>query len=204
MGDHKFYGRGPSFAVDTNKPMTVVTQFVTDDGTDDGTLSEIRRFYVQDGKTIYSPPTKHYRPDRNANITDGFCREQKRIFGDIDDFTAKGGNAQMGRSLDRGHVMALSLWDDTDVNMLWLYSAYPLDEPAGKPGVLRGGCPCGQTSTPSYLRKEFPDAYVTFANVAIGEIGSTQHNSRSYTYTKSKAEAGRPTNDWMRTVLRTP
>ena len=32
--------------------MTVVTQFLTDDGTDNGDLIEIRRFYVQDGRKI--------------------------------------------------------------------------------------------------------------------------------------------------------
>lgn len=79
----------------------------------------------------------------------------------------------MGQSLDRGHVLALSLWDDVEVNMLWLDSAYPLDKPRDKPGVLRGDCPGGQTSTPTYLRDTYPDGYVTFASAAIGEIGST-------------------------------
>ena len=32
--------------------MTVVTQFVTSDGTDNGDLVEIRRVYVQDGQVI--------------------------------------------------------------------------------------------------------------------------------------------------------
>merc|ERR1719188_2776365 len=32
----------------------------------------------------------------------------------------------MGESLDRGHVMIFSLWDDVEVNMLWLDSALPL------------------------------------------------------------------------------
>merc|ERR1711963_1241766 len=79
----------------------------------------------------------------------------------------------MGQSLDRGHVAALSLWDDVEVNMLWLDSAYPLDKPSTEPGVLRGDCPGGESSTPTYLRKTHPDGHVTFANVAIGEIGST-------------------------------
>ena len=38
--------------VDTEKPMTVVTQFITDDGTDNGDLVEIRRLYLQDGDII--------------------------------------------------------------------------------------------------------------------------------------------------------
>merc|ERR1711862_821972 len=43
MGNTDFYGRGPEYAVNTLKPMTVVTQFLTTDGTDSGDLSEIRR-----------------------------------------------------------------------------------------------------------------------------------------------------------------
>merc|ERR1712183_901956 len=59
----------------------------------------------------------------------------------------------MGESLDRGHVMIFSLWDDVEVNMLWLDSAYPLDKPATDPGVQRGDCVGGESSTPTYLRK---------------------------------------------------
>merc|ERR1719240_684858 len=58
MGNKTFYGPGPEFTVDTTRPMTVITQFLTDDCTDDGVLSEIRRHYVQDGKLIHSPPSK--------------------------------------------------------------------------------------------------------------------------------------------------
>jgi hypothetical protein len=50
MGDQNFYG--PAMSVDTTKPFTLVTQFITDDGTDTGTLKSINRFYVQDGKVI--------------------------------------------------------------------------------------------------------------------------------------------------------
>ena len=32
--------------------MTVVTQFITSDGTDNGDLVEMRRLYVQDGKVV--------------------------------------------------------------------------------------------------------------------------------------------------------
>jgi len=36
---------------------------------------------------------------------------KKDLFEDVNDFQAKGGNRQMGLSLDRGQVLALSLWD---------------------------------------------------------------------------------------------
>jgi cellulose 1,4-beta-cellobiosidase len=32
--------------------MTVVTQFITTDGTDNGDLKEVKRFYVQNGRVI--------------------------------------------------------------------------------------------------------------------------------------------------------
>merc|ERR1719419_389085 len=51
-GNRTFFGKGSAFRVDSTRPMTVVTQFVTDDGTDQGTLSEIRRLFVQNGQVI--------------------------------------------------------------------------------------------------------------------------------------------------------
>jgi len=173
MGNTSFYGRGSEFSVDTTRPMTQVTQFLTVDGTDDGDLSEIRRFYVQDGRIIHSPPSTILGANNSDSITDAFCEAKKDLFDDVNDFKAKGGNANMGRSLDRGQVLALSLWDDVEVNMLWLDSAYPLDKPPTSPGIKRGLCPGGESSTPTYVRNNFPDGYVKFANAAIGEIGST-------------------------------
>merc|ERR1719361_2579846 len=173
MGNKTFYGRGPGFTIDTSKPMTVVTQFLTTDGTDSGDLSEIRRFYVQDGHVIHSPPSTILGPDNSDSITDAFCSAKKDLFDDVNDFQAKDGNRGMGESLDRGQVLAISLWDDVEVNMLWLDSAFPLDKPVTDPGVQRGSCPGGTTSTPTYVRNTYPDGYVIFRTAAIGEIGST-------------------------------
>ena len=69
--------------------------------------------------------------------------------------------------------MIFSLWDDVEVNMLWLDSAYPLDRPTTDPGIKRGDCPGGTTSTPTYLRETYPNGGVVFKNAAVGEIGST-------------------------------
>ena len=35
----------------------------------------------------------------------------------------------MGGALGRGMVLVMSLWDDTDVHMLWLDSDYPPTKP---------------------------------------------------------------------------
>jgi len=172
LGNRMFFGRGSEYEVDTTKPMTVVTQFLTTDGTDDGDLSEIVRYYVQDGNVIASPSTTLLGPDDSDRITDGWCQAAKTLFGDVDDYTEKGGTAAMGESLNRGHVMAISLWDDVEVNMLWLDSAFPLDKPATDPGVQRGDCPGGEESTPAYLRQNFPESWVSFQNAFVGPIGS--------------------------------
>jgi len=173
MGNPNFYGRGPEYIVNTLKPMTVVTQFLTTDGTDTGDLSEIRRFYIQDGQIIDSPSSTILGPNDTDSITDAFCDAKKDLFGDVKDYQEHGGMKGMGESLDRGHVMIFSLWDDVEVNMLWLDSAFPLDKPETDPGVKRGDCPGGVESTPTYLRENFPNGYVTFKNAAVGEIGST-------------------------------
>ena len=176
MGNRNFYGRGDEYEVNTLKPMTVVTQFITDDGTDDGKLVEMKRFYVQDGNIIHSPASTILDPvglTDSDSITDQFCEDKKILFEDVNDFKEKGGMTGMGDSLDRGQVAVLSLWDDVEVNMLWLDSAYPLTKDESEPGVLRGNCPGGLTSTPTHLRDTYPDGYVIFESAAIGEIGST-------------------------------
>merc|ERR1712050_76375 len=58
-------------------------------------------------------------------------------------------------------------------NMLWLDSAFPLDKPVTDPGVQRGNCPGGESSTPTDVRQNYPNGYARFTNAAIGEIGST-------------------------------
>jgi len=97
------------------------------------------------------------------------------LFGDVDDYAEKGGTGAMGDSLDRGHVMALSLWDDVEVNMLWLDSWFPLDKPRTDPGIQRGECPGGEQSTPSYVRANHPDGWVSFRNAYVGPIGSFEN-----------------------------
>jgi len=173
MGEKGFYGNGADFALDTSKPMTVVTQFLTHDGTDEGDLSEVRRFYVQDGKVVPNSVATILGAGAGNSITDDFCSKQKSAFGDFDDFAAKGALREMGAAMGRGMVLVLSLWDDTDVSMLWLDSAYPTEASPQNPGVLRGPCPGGVQSESEYLRAEHPDAHVAFSNIKFGAINST-------------------------------
>ena len=78
--------------------MTVVTQFVTHDGTDDGDLVEVRRFYAQDGKVLPQPNATLGGGEGGAydSITDSFCAAQKRAFNDSDGFAPRGGLKAVG------------------------------------------------------------------------------------------------------------
>merc|ERR1712156_903312 len=82
LGDQTFFGPGSNFAVNSEKPMTVVTQFITSDGTDNGDLVEIRRLYVQDGKVIVNSFVALPGMDVVDSITDEFCLQTKVAFGD--------------------------------------------------------------------------------------------------------------------------
>ena len=73
LGNTTFYGNGSRFAIDSSKPVTVVTQFVTADGTDTGSLSEIRRFYKQGSKVplvnrITSDPLRRPPPSAPPDL----------------------------------------------------------------------------------------------------------------------------------------
>merc|ERR1719396_305894 len=78
MGASDFYGAGPGFTLDTTKPMTVVTQFITTDGTDTGDLAEIRRLYVQDGKVIADANSTVPGVRGGASRTSSAARKRRR------------------------------------------------------------------------------------------------------------------------------
>jgi len=173
MGAHNFYGPGGNFEVNTLKPFTLVTQFITADGTDEGDLSEIRRFYVQDGKRIENSKATWSGLGNQSSLTDESCSLDKKVFGDTEDSTAKfGGLKQMGEAIGRGMTLVLSLWDDGESHMHWLDSMDPVGGDRNKPGVARGPC-SAEKGDPSYVRSKHSDAYVEYFNFKYGEIGST-------------------------------
>lgn len=171
MGDTGFYGPGGS-GVDTSKKFTVVTQFISSDGTDSGTLSEIRRVYVQNGNVVKNSVTSIAGITETDSITDAFCNEQKTAFGDTNSFETLGGLTAMGGAISRGMVLALSVWDDHAVNMLWLDSTFPTDKDASTPGVARGTCPTS-SGVPSEIEVSNADASVIYSNIKFGAIDST-------------------------------
>jgi len=169
MGNQTFMGMGSGFTVDTTKIMTVVTQFITSNGQDDGDLTEIRRLYVQNGKVIPNSVATNLGQNFNS-LSDGMCKTQKGVFGDPNDFANKGGMKSAGEAFERGMVLVMSLWDDHEVHMLWLDSQYP----SGKsgPGVSRGPC-ATDSGDPDQVERDSPHSWVQYANIKFGTIGST-------------------------------
>ena len=172
LNSRDFYGYGPAFTVDSSKPMTVVTQFLTEDGTDESDLVEIRRIYVQDGVVIANAEVGYEEIGDYDSITDEFVSSYKGFFGEVNDYEAKGGLKQMGEALGRGVAISFCVWDDAEGQMRWLDSIQPPDADPSIPGVVNGPCPV-DAGVPQEMQTLYPDAYVTFSNMKIGTINST-------------------------------
>lgn len=183
MGNKKFYGQGSDFKINTDKDLTQVTQFLTKDGTDGGELVEIRRWWRQDGKTfenMYAPNIAHCKEGEQNSLTDDTCESQNHVFEDYNHFKELGGMREMGDSLARGHVLAISLWDDVEVSMMWLDSWYPRKKEGyderdlpDMPGISRGPCKGGEESYPTYVRSKYGDSVVEYWNFKVGCLGCT-------------------------------
>jgi cellulose 1,4-beta-cellobiosidase len=163
QGNKTFYGPGSGFTVNTSQKVTVVTQFHTSGGS----LSEIKRFYVQNGKVI--PNSESTIGPAGNSITQDWCDAQKVAFGDEDIFNKRGGLKQMGEAL-KSMVLVMSLWDDYNSNMLWLDSTFPVDKTG--PGASRGSCSTS-SGKPADVEKNSPNSNVNFSNIKFGPIGST-------------------------------
>merc|ERR1739838_809237 len=161
LGDQTFYGPGPEFTVNTLKPMTVTTRWIVENGE----LVEIGRIYYQEGKEI--PQTMADIEGSVFNtITDATCLKMRDYWANKQNtYLQKGGMKSMGESMARGHVLVMSLWHDDYVQMKWLDAELGED-----PGRTRGSCSGDQIDFDS---QEAHDAYVTFANVRYGELGTT-------------------------------
>ncbi|KAJ8518567.1 hypothetical protein ONZ45_g4390 [Pleurotus djamor] len=170
MGDRDFLGRGKT--IDTTQKVTVITQFITHNGQDNGDLVEIRRKYVQ-GNVVYENSFATFPTLSQYNsISDDFCVAQKTLFGDNHYYNTNGATTKMGQSIANGMVLIMSLWSDHAAHMLWLDSDYPLDKSPSEPGVSRGACPTS-SGDPADVERDHPNASVTFSNIKYGTLGST-------------------------------
>lgn len=152
--------------VDTNSVFTVVTQFIETSGV----LSEIKRFYVQDGVLIPNSESIVAGVTGYNSITTAYCDAQKAAFGDETSFQDKGGLTAMGEALAAGMVLVMSLWDDYYANMLWLDSTYPVGSTAE--GAVRGTC-ATTSGVPAEVEDSASSASVIFSNIKFGAINST-------------------------------
>lgn len=169
-----FYGSG--LTVDTSKVFTVVTQFIETAGA----LSEIRRYYVQNGVVIPNSQSTKTGVTGYNSITTAYCNAQKAAFGDETSFQDKGGLAQMGAALAEGMVLVMSLWDDHYADMLWLDSTYPVG--ATTEGAARGTC-ATTSGVPSDVEVSAASANVIYSNIRFGPINSTFTGSTTGTGT---------------------
>lgn len=165
LGNTSYYGSGADF-VDTSKVFTVVTQFLTDDA---GTLSEIRRFYVQDGQTIGNAESNLAGVSGSA-INADYCTALKTATNDTDYYTQKGGWGAMTDAMAGGMVLVMSLWDDHYSNMLWLDATYPVNSTVA--GATRGTCDAG-SGDPADIETSAASATVVYSNIKFGDINST-------------------------------
>ncbi|KAK3693144.1 concanavalin A-like lectin/glucanase domain-containing protein [Podospora appendiculata] len=157
LGATSFYG--PGLTVDTSRPFTVITQFLTADNTTSTPLIEIRRLYLQDNKLIPNTATTtnaaiQTLPGGFAGaITQDYCAARG-----AKDFTRLGGLEGMGQSLARGMVLVFSLWNSPGDFMSWL------------DGGSNG--PCNATAgDPRDIVRMSPEVSVTFSNVRWGDVG---------------------------------
>jgi cellulose 1,4-beta-cellobiosidase len=160
LGDKTFYG--PGMTVDTTKVFTVVTQFIGNP------VTEIRRYYVQNGVLIPTPATTQAGLSGNS-ITPAYCTAEGTVFNDTS-FETKGGFSSMNAAFSQGMVLVLSLWDDYYANMLWLDSTYPIG--GTSPGDARGTC-ATTSGVPATVEAASPNANVIYSNIKFGSINST-------------------------------
>lgn len=169
LGNKNFFGPGSQFQIDSTKPVTVTTQFITNDGTDHGKLVEVKQIYSQNGKTIEHPKYT-VNGNQHDSITDDFCKDWVAETQDGTNFLEKGGLGAIEKAIDAGVVLVMSLWDDHSANMLWLDSTYPVD--STDPGAARGTCDTS-SGVPKDVESQHPDSSVIFSDIKFGPIGST-------------------------------
>ncbi|KAI1324808.1 endoglucanase I [Xylariaceae sp. FL0255] len=162
QGFENYYGPGKT--VDTTKPFTVITQFITNDGTTSGTLTEINRKYIQNGVVIAPAQST------GDSLTTASC--------DAMDSSAStyGGLTTMGEALGAGMTLVFSIWNDNSQFMNWLDS--------GSAG------PCSSTAgNPATILQNDPTTHVIFSNIRWGDIGSTFNSTTTTTTTTKSASS---------------
>merc|ERR1711981_586225 len=169
LGTTDFWGPGSNFKIDSTKPVTVTTQFITADGTDSGKLTEVKQLYTQNGKTV-EHPMYTVNGNQHNTISDDYCDDWVATTQDGTNFEEKGGMDAVEKAIDAGVVLVMSLWDDHYANMLWLDSTYPVG--SSDPGAFRGAC-SAESGVPADVEVDQAKSHVIFSDIKFGPIGST-------------------------------
>merc|ERR1712118_262279 len=101
---------------------------------------------------------------------DGKVNEVRRVYYQGGKNIEKGGMEEVDRSISKGVVLVMSLWDDHFANMLWLDSGYPTD--SKDPTNYRGSCSI-DSGLPADVEVDHADANVIFSNIRYGHMGMT-------------------------------
>jgi cellulose 1,4-beta-cellobiosidase len=138
--------------MDTSKKLTVVTQFISDNGSQNETLKEVKRLYLQNGKVLETIATiqngKLYKAIENDSCMNGSVGD--------DAYMRLGGYTVFTKSLRMGAVLTMSLW--TDESMRWFdeIDGSPCTSPGGKDAVIAKN----------------KNSFVEFSNNQYGDINS--------------------------------
>ena len=117
----------------------------------------------------------------------------------------KGGLAAVDRAFEKGVVLAMSLWDDHEANMLWLDSIYPTD--GQQAGSKRGTCST-DSGVPAEVEAQHCDSKVIFSKPVqvttqfITSDGTDSGNFVSVTVLQSERQADRASSihrEWQPT-----
>jgi hypothetical protein len=99
-------GPKPFGAIDTTKPFRVTTKFITNDGTDKGTLVAVEQRFHQNKKEFQFP-----------TITESYCLG---LGAGNPEFPTTGKLEAMSQAFDHGMTMIFSLWGFGNDSMSWL------------------------------------------------------------------------------------
>ncbi|KAI1491198.1 family 7 glycosyl hydrolase [Biscogniauxia mediterranea] len=174
LGNKTFYGGGGDATVDTTRPFTVTTQFLTNtgDAAAGAILNEIRRLYVQDGRVIANAAVADPYMPPGDSIKMSHC--QASVAGTFENL---GGLRQMGQALDRGMVLVGRIWNDDAAFMNWL--------DAGDAG------PCSATEgDPRLIAENHADTQVAFSNIRWGDLGSTYTAAQAISLPQARRGGG--------------
>ncbi|KAF9045357.1 cellulase [Panaeolus papilionaceus] len=166
LGNPTYYGKGKT--VNSSSKLTVVTQFISNTGTSSGSLSEIRRVYVQNGLVIANAKVNLLGVSPYDSITDQYCDAEKTYFNETNTFKEKGGlsGSSLSQSAASGMVLTISLTKMFDDGRMHPYDMFNVDIGHSSGPCKYGGVNGGPEDIEQRTR-------LTLSNLRFGDIGST-------------------------------